>query len=195
MDNNFFGNDNLVNRGGKSPIYFVGEEDNWQVNPIYKIDEVKNTPDRFVIVKTTANGKFLIGDMIHYNYNGIEIITDATNAIFVDKNNKTVFVREYEKALRSINPEDPEQRQYVLLMVDNDGDENDYYQWCAMVGRTTMYEYIKSYVTGFDVRKSIILTDNVPLKDALSVSQFVHYLQNSQLVDDDGFNIDEYEEE
>jgi hypothetical protein len=36
------------------------------------------------------------------------------------------------------------------------------------------------------------LTDNVALKDALSVTQFVNYLKNGNLVPEDDFNIDDY---
>jgi hypothetical protein len=40
--------------------------------------------------------------------------------------------------------------------------------------------------------KSFILTANVPLKDALSVTQFVDYLKNSNLVPEDNFDIHDY---
>lgn len=191
---NFFGSDNTVNgNAGNSPIYFIGKDEQWQVNPIYKLDDSPDTPNRFVIVKTTANGKYLVGDMIHYNYKGVEIITDSTNAIFVDKINETVFVREFDKALRSISPEDPERRQYVILMVGYDNEyEDDMFQWSSVTGRTGAYEFIKMYAYVMDIERSIVLTDNVVFKDALTVSQFVHYLKNSQMVPDDDFDIDDY---
>ena len=186
----FFGNEKPK---AKQAIYFLGEGEDYHVNPIYKIDEVKNSPDRFVIVKTTANGRFLIGNMLHYKYNDIDIITDSDNAIFVDKVNKTVFIREYSKALREIAPEDPEKRQYVLLLIDPYEEYQCQTEWQALIGRTATYDHIKSMAGTFDPKKSIVLTENVALKDALTVSQFVKYLKNSDIVKDDGFNIEDFE--
>lgn len=188
-DNNFFGGSKPK---AEQAIYFIGEGEQYQVNPIYNIDETPNTPNRFVIVKTTANGKFLIGNMIHYNINGLDIITDSENAIFVDKINNTVFVREFARALREIAPEDPEQRQYVILIVD--ASDSEFNEWVAISGRTNTYEYIKSQACVMDVQQSIVLTENVCLKDALTVSQFVKYLKNGDIVGDDGFFIEDYED-
>lgn len=186
----FFGDDKPR---AKQAIYFIGEGEDYHVNPIYNLDETPNTPDRFVIVKTTANGKFLIGDMLHYRYNGIDIITDSDNAIFVDKINKTIFIREYGRALRSIAPEDPETRQYVLLLIDPYEDNEFQTHWEALIGRTAAYNFIKASAATFDPKKSIILTENVALKDALTISQFVKYLKNADIVGDDGFNIEDFE--
>lgn len=190
MNNNEFFGGNRPN--ARQAVYFIEEGKGWGVNPIYNLDETPNTPDRFVIVKTTANGKFLIGDQIHYKFNGIDIITDSENAIFVDTVNNTVFIRDYGRALREIAPEDPEQRQYLLVLVNpEDCDLND---WVTITGRTSAYNYIKNFINLIDPKRSIVLTENVTLKDALTVSQFVTYLKNSDIIHDD-FNIEDYEEE
>lgn len=188
-DNSFF--------GGKSQpqqaVYFIENGNDFRVNPIYNIEDTPNTPQRFVILKTTANGKFLIGDMIHYNLGGYDIITDAENAIFVDTVNKTAFVRNYGKALREIAPENPEERQYILLIIPNNMEEyDDMIPWVSMIGRTAMYDYIKLNVEDIDVSQSVILTDNVAFKDALTVSQFVKYLHSADIVNDD-FDISEFD--
>jgi hypothetical protein len=130
--------------------------------------------------------------MIHYSINGWDLITDSDNAIFVDNINKTAFIREYSRALREIAPENPEERQYVILVYDASGE--DLNEWVAVMGRTNAYEYIKSHAYTMDVGNSIVITENVPLKDALTVSQFVHYLKNGDIIGDDGFYIEEYEE-
>lgn len=187
QDNNYFGE----KPKGRQAIYFIENGNDYHVNPIYSLDEEKNNPDRFVIVKTTGNGRFLIGNKLHYRFNGIDIITDSTNAIFVDTINKTVFVREFDKALNEIAPVDPEKRQYVLLLYPI-SDEHDP-EWQSLEGRTAAYNYIKTNIELFDSKNSIILTDNVALKDALTISQFVKYLKNSDIVGDDGFDIDDYE--
>jgi hypothetical protein len=189
-NNDFFGNDKPK---VEQAVYFIGEGQDYHVNPIYNLDETPNTPNRFVILKTTANGKFCIDNMIHYRINDWDLITDSDNAIFVDKINKTVFIREYGRTLREIAPEDPEQRQYVILIYDLSDEE--FNEWVALEGRTQAYEYIKSHAYTMDVTKSIVLTENVALKDALTVSQFVHFLKNGDIVEDDGFYIEEFEEE
>lgn len=188
-NNNFFGGEQS---DVKQAVYFLEDGEQYQVNPIYNLDETSNTPDRFVILKTTQNGRFLIGDMIHYNVNGLDIITDSDNAIFVDKINNTIFVREYGKALREISPEDPEKRQYVILIVD--GSDDDIFEWVALEGRINAYEYIKSHIYTINAKESIILTENVTLKDSLTVYQFVKFLKNGDIVNDD-FDIDEFESE
>ncbi|MCM1215952.1 MAG: hypothetical protein NC548_15705 [Lachnospiraceae bacterium] len=189
MDNqNYFGE----KPKGRQAIYFIEDGEDYHVNPIYSIDEEKNSPDRFVIVKTTANGRFLIGNKIHYRFNGIDIITDSSNAIFVDTINRTVFVREYEKALNEIAPVDPEKRQYVMLFYDPYGEDHNT-EWQSVEGRTAAYNYIKTHIELFDPKQSIVLTDNVALKDALTVSQFVKYLKNGDIIGDDGFDIEDFE--
>lgn len=185
---NYFGE----NPKGRQAIYFIEDGEDYHVNPIYSIDEEKNSPDRFVIVKTTGNGRFLIGNKIHYRFNGIDIITDSDNAIFVDTINKTVFVREYEKALNEIAPVDPEKRQYVMLLYDPYSEDHNT-EWQSVEGRTAAYNYIKTHIELFDPKQSIVLTDNVALKDALTVSQFVKYLKNGDIIGDDGFDIEEFE--
>ncbi len=183
--------------GGRLPeareaIYFIEDGEDYHVNPIYKIDEERNSPDRFVIVKTTANGRFLIGNMLHYNYGGIDIITDSDNAIFVDTIGKTVFIREFDKALREIAPIDPEQRQYVMLLFNPTEDDHPS-EWQSVVGRLNAYQWIKNNIELFDPQQSLVLTENVTLKDALTISQFIKYLKNGEIIGDDGFNIEDYE--
>jgi hypothetical protein len=178
----------------KKPFVYTGKK---PINPFYKIETETNGPDRFAIIKTTDNGKYIRGNMLFYNYKGIEIYTDINNAIFVDTINNTLTIRDYSKTLEEINPTDPEDRQYVLIIVSDEDAEDDglnMYTWDAMIGRTTMYNYI---VNNIDIKyidpdKSIVLTDNVALKDALSVTQFVNYLKNGNLVPEDDFNIDDY---
>lgn len=173
-----------------NPIFFMDKKD-YHVNPIYMIDEEINTRDRFVIMKTTDNGKWIRGGMLYYSLNKVQIFTDINNAIFVDLKNNTIFVKEQEKVMNQIKPVDPEKRQYLILMYCQDGD----YLWEAMEGRQAMYDWIKTYIDiyEFDPKQSIVLTENVALKNAFTVSKFVKYLQNSNLVEDDEFDIDQYD--
>ena len=61
-----------------------------------------------------------------------------------------------------------------------------------MTGRSIVYEYIKNNIEDIDPDNSIILTENVAVKDAFTVSQFVKYLQNASLVEEDDFDIEMY---
>jgi hypothetical protein len=151
-----------------------------------------NEDKRFAINRFTNNGAYVRGGMLYFRLNGVDIFTETTNSIFVDKSNNSVIIRPANN-LQNIEEEnvDPEQRQYVILMYSKDGDDT-YYRWESMIGRKTMYEYIVNNVEDFDPDNSIILTDNVAMKDALTVVQFVKYLQNANLVEEDDFDIDQY---
>lgn len=174
----------------REAIYFVKEGEEWRTNPIYSLDEVKNTPRRFVILKTTANGKFMKGGMLCYKYKGVELYTDEKNAIFVDTTANRLFIRDYSKVLQEIDPVHPEERQYVFLLFDNE--DNEYPRWESVVGRSEAYRFVKQNIYCMDPRESVVLTDNVPLKDALSVYQFIRHIKNSGLVPEDDFEIDDY---
>ena len=167
------------------------------ISPFYNIETESNGPDRFAIIKTTDNGKYIRGNMLFYKYKGIEIYTEINNAIFVDTINDTINIKDYSKTLEEINPVNPEERQYVIIIVSDEDIEDqgiNMYTWDAMIGRSTMYKYIVDNIElkYMDPDKSIILTDNVALKDALSVTQFVNYLKNGNLVPEDDFDINEY---
>lgn len=176
----------------KSPIHFTGEGEEWRKSPIHFIDESKNTPERFVITSATANGKFVRGEMLYYKYKGIEIFTDIKNSIFVDTTRDTLMVRDYSKVVNQINPTDPEQRQYIILIYNEYESDQDTI-WESIEGRTNVYDWIKQHIEMMDPKTSLILTENVPLKDALTVYQFVNHLKNSNLVPaDDGFEIEDF---
>ena len=167
------------------------------LNPFYKIDEAINEENRYVILKTTEHGKYVRDNMLYYKFNGVEIFTEINNAIFVDRINNTLIVKDYSKALEEINPVDPEERQYVLIMVMDDDamDEGlNKYLWAAMIGRSTLYRYIVDNIeiNYMNPDKSIVLTDNVALKDALTVTQFINYLKNGDLIPQDDFDIEKY---
>ena len=104
-----------------------------------------------------------------------------------------VIVKDGKKVLNEITPTDPETRQYVLLMkcIDNN---TEFYQWESMEGRTETYNYIVDNIDILNIypEESFVLTENVALKDALTIAEFVRYLKNSELVEEDGFNIEEY---
>lgn len=163
---------------------------------VFNLQHEVNGPDRFAITALTENGKFLVGDMIHYQYKGVNIYTDKNNIILVNKDSDTVFVREYSKVSTNIAVQNPEEKQYILLYTEVGQDDSDSplpFRWEACQGRTNAYDYIKNNAPIIDIDKSIILVEDVPVKDALTIREFVKHLKNSELVNlYDGFDIDEY---
>jgi len=178
-----------------SPLIFHDEEIKG-FKPLVNIESEINGEDRYAISSLTDNGKYVIDGFLYFKFNGINIYTDKNNIIFVDEINKTLFIREYSKVTAGINPTNPEEKQYIILYSDIGGDDSDEefpYRWEACQGRLNAYEYIKANASVIDIDKSIIVVEDVPIKDCLTVRQFVNHLKNSNMVDlYDGFEIDEY---
>lgn len=180
------------NKKVKQAISFT---QNFRENPISFMQKDINSETNFAILKTTEGGKYVRGNMLYYSLNGVEIYTDINNIIFVDIENNTLFVREYEKVLNEINPEDPELKQYIMLYTDlgyeEDGDEFPL-RWEAVQGRKKAYENIKVNAPVIDIDKSFVLVETVSFKESLSVRSFVEYLKNADMVEEDGFEIDSF---
>ena len=177
------------------PISFGKKGEKISYNPIDFLDNSINGKYKKAILKTTENGKYVRGNMLFYKMNGIEIYTDINNIIFVDEANHNLIIRDYENALDEIAPSDPEQKQYIVLYTDNDYDEdNDIpLRWESYVGRDNAYQSIKINLPIIDFDKSIVLVDNVPLKDALTVRQFIEYLKNANIIPEDDVVLEDYD--
>ena len=177
-----------------NPIEFIKPGENYSSTPIEKLEQV-NGVTSFAILKTTEGGKYMRGNMLYYYLNGVSIYTDANNIIFVDTTNNTMWVREYEKVLKEIEPDNPEEKQYILLYTDlcYEDDEVEYpFRWEAVIGRTNAYENIKINAPVIDLDKSLVLVETVAFKDCLTVRQFVDYLKNANLIEDDTFSTEDY---
>lgn len=186
------------NKKVQSPINFLKKNEKYQVSPISKIENDINGVTRFAILKTTDHGKWLRGNMLFYELNGVSIFTESTNIIFVNLETNTMFIRDNDRVVNEINPTNPENKQYIILYTDlgYENSEDEFpFRWEAVAGRTMAYESIKANVEVIDIDKSIVLAETVPLKDALTVREFANYLKNSNLIDDDGFDINDYSDE
>lgn len=178
-----------------SPIEFV---EKFQESPIAFMENEINGTENFAILKTTAGGKFLRGNLLFYKLNGVEVYTDSNNIIFVDTVNNTLFIKEYAKVINEIAPEDPEKKQYIILYTDlgyENSDEEFPLRWEAVQGRKAAYETIKSNASIIDIDKSIVLAETVAFKDSLTVREFVNYLKNSDYIEDDSFDINDFSSE
>lgn len=178
-----------------SPIEFV---DKFQESPISFMQNDINGTKQFAILRTTAGGKFVRGNLLYYCLNGVEVYTDINNIIFVDTVNNTLFIKEYAKVINEIAPENPEQKQYIILYTDlgyENSDEEFPLRWEAVQGRKNAYDTIKVNASVIDIDKSIVLAETVAFKDSLTVREFVNYLKNSDYIDDDGFDINDFSSE
>jgi hypothetical protein len=155
-----------------------------------------NGKDTFAITKFTNNGKYLRGNLLCYSLNGVEIYTDKENIIFVDLVNKKMFIRKYEEKINQIDniTNTPKDKEYIVLYtdIDDDGESDLPLQWEAYIGREDCYIGILSNVHNIDIDRSIVLVDTVPVKDALSVRDFVNYIKNADYIEDDGIDINDY---
>ncbi len=179
-----------------SPIFEIPKGQK-AVSPIYNVEDQINGNDRFVITKDTDGGKYVRGNLIFYKMNGIEVYAELNDAIYIDIINKTAMVRKYKDEEETTTSVDPEERQYTIIIVpygyeETDNDSMCY--WISMQGRTYTYEYIRDNIDSLDLdpARSLVLTDNVKLKDALTVLQFVDYIKNSNMVKEDDFDIHYY---
>jgi hypothetical protein len=174
-----------------NPLYKI--EPGEAISPIFNTEDMVNTPERFAILKTTEGGKYVRGGLLYYKLKGVELYTEINNVILVDRISNTLTVKQAANVLNIVDPVDPEERQYIILMYNPEANDSFDYIWASMTGRTEAYNYIKDNILliGFDPDQSLVLTENVPYKDAKTVTQFIQYLQNG-LVEEDDFNIEDY---
>lgn len=176
------------------PIFFYKDKKNHIIKPTYNLDDHPNDKYKFAILRSTENGKYIVGGLLHFEINGVSINTEINNVIFVDLLNKSIFIKEFDKVNETVDPVDPEERQYIIMMscIDEVSGE-DVYRWEAMQGRSTMYNYIAENedFLSIDPDHSFIITDNVPFKDALTVRQFVRYVKNKGMFENDGLEFDD----
>lgn len=177
----------------RTPIEFV-EKGSKEV-PIAKISHEINGDTNFAITKLTENGKYLRGNLLFYSLNGVEVYTHPNNIIFVDLVNNVLFIKEYEKLVSEIAPQDPEEKEYIILYTEigyENADEGTPLRWEGYIGRTATYDAIKVNAPIIDIDKSIVVVESVALKDCLTVREFVNYLKNANLVDKDDFDINQF---
>jgi hypothetical protein len=164
--------------------------------PVYNMEQTINGELRFAITSLTDGGKYVRGNMLYYRFNGVNIYTDMNNIIFVNRETNTLFIREYDKVQSELNPTNPQEKQYIILFTEVGGDDGDGefpFRWEACQGRNDAYDHIKVNAPLIDIDKSIIIVEDVAIKDCLTVREFVNHLKNSNMVDlYDGFEIDEY---
>lgn len=178
------------------PVTFLKEGEKFQQNPVYFMEKEVNGITRFAIVKTTEGGKYLRGNMLFYSLNGVSVYTEDTNVIFVNTENNTLFIRDYERVTNEISPVDPEHKQYIVLYTDlsYDSEGIEYpFRWEAVTGRTSVYDNIRANIEVIDIDKSLVLVETVAFKDCLTVREFMNYIKNGNLVEDDeDFDVNDY---
>ena len=182
-----------INDGNEPRSPFVESKKN-TVSPFVKFTNEINGTTRFAITKDTEGGKYNAAGMLYYKFNGVEIYTELNNIIFVDTVAKSLVIKEYANVSANINPNSSD-KQYIVLYTDlgYESDEEEFpLRWESYIGRNDTYESIKANLSVIDIDKSLVLVDNVPVKDALTVREFIKYLQNAEYVDKEEVDIDEY---
>lgn len=181
----------------RQPLIFSKDGKPIYNKPLVKLENGINGTTKFAILKTTDGGKYMRGNTLFYSINGVEIYTEENNIIFVDLGQKTVWIKEYEKALNEINPKTPEEKEYILLYTDigyEDTTSEDEFplRWEGVLGRSAAYENIKINAPVIDIDKSYVLVETVAFKDALTVRQFIEYLKNANIIDEESFDINDF---
>ena len=181
------------------PLRYLKEGEKIQRPVFVSMEDNINGIDRFAITKLTHNGKYLLGDLLFYKLNGVEVYTDPSNIIFVDTINNTLFIREHEKVIKEVSPEDPDTKEYIILYTELGYDEVESnldefpLRWEPVTGRKAAYENIKINAPVIDIDRSIVLVDTVSVKDALTVRQFMEYIKNSNIIEDESFDIKDWD--
>jgi len=81
-------------------------------------------------------------------------------------------------------------KKYILLLISNE-DEDDK-TWKEFLGRDSLVEYIKQIVEDVDIKHSLVLTENVSIKDAINIYEFMKYMYETKGYYNDGFDIEDY---
>lgn len=181
-----------------SPITFHEEGKEWRQSPITFEEDRINSENNYAITRLTSNGKYVRGNMLFYKFNGVEIYTEINNIILVDVINRCVFIKKHSEVIEQVAPKNPEQKQYIILYCFELGEEeesDDTYIWESYIGRSYAYKALLCHLSVIDIDKSLVLVDNVALKDSLSVRKFLEYLKNAGLVPEDDFDLSDYYEE
>ena len=180
-----------------SPVIFHEPGEDFSSSPMSYIEQDVNTPTKYAINRMTLGGKYVRGGMLYFSFNGVEIYTDIDNVIFVNEDTHTLFIRESKNIQGEISPSNPESRQYIMLYTDlgydEVGNENEFpLRWEAVTGRREAYDNIKNNAPVIDIDKSLVLVENVTLKDSLTVREFMNYLKNSDIINEESFDINDY---
>lgn len=118
----------------------------------------------------------------------IELGEDDYNAYAIVSYTKDVDIDKYDKDIKELTPNSPEEKQYIVLYTDlgyEESEESFPLRWEAQQGRTNIYECIRSNIGVIDLDKSIVCVDSVPLKDSLTVREFVSYVNNAGYIDEE----------
>ena len=84
----------------------------------------------------------------------------------------------------------PQDKKYIVLYYATIDDGEEIKSFEELTGREAVYEFIKNMIECLDIHRSIVLTDNVPYKNAISVYDFMKYIK--RYFEEDSFDIEDY---
>lgn len=164
----------------KQAIRFFEEDDkDWNKG----IHFLGDSPDEIVITKNDK--QYVKGSKLCVQFNGVTIYADLDQRIIINRKNNTVYMEK----IKQLAP--PEEREYVLLIQYYDEYESRTYE--SVVGRQAVFDHIKTMIDDINIRSSLVLVETVPIKDSLTVYEFMKKCIEENIVDNsDGFDIEEY---
>ena len=166
----------------KDVFTFLDDNEEKVEDCIYFLGDGTNESE---IVITKNDKSYVKGNMLCFNYKGIDIYTDLDNAIYINTDTNTIQIKKYKELTL------PDKREYLLLLSYHDNKIENTYQGC--IGRQNVFDFIKSIVEEIDIEKSLILAETVQLKDAINIYEFMREcILNKTVENDDGFDIEEY---
>lgn len=89
---------------------------------------------------------------------------------------------------------DPSKKQYLLLIYYYTDEIDKERSFEIITGRLEVYQFIKDNKDIINLEDSRILLTYQTLEDSITLLQFVRHLKDNELVQDDGFDIDELQE-
>lgn len=106
-----------------------------------------------------------------------------------DPAEKEKILLENKKAMQQIEIEmkKRKEKKYIIMYVMSNDDEER--RWMPCTGRDAARDFIKIIVDEIDIKKSLVLVDNVALKNSVNVYTFMKKM--AELYDDE-FDIEDY---
>jgi hypothetical protein len=97
-----------------------------------------------------------------------------------------------QSMVQMIDENDPEQKNYLILIVGTDENHNDFKDWEFITGRRAAYDYIKGMAENIDLFESKIVVETAAVSTAKTVLEFMRYVLDNGLIEDPGFDIMDY---
>ena len=104
---------------------------------------------------------------------------------FIPQEKRTEMVRAIECK------ETPEEKEYLLCYIATE-DGEEYQPWIKITGRLEVVKFIIGMIEMLDIHESFLLSGNANIKNAISVYEFMKYVEENNFYPDIVFDIEDY---